>query len=131
VTRHKLRLAAAVWIALLVAFSLQPWRLRAIAGGRPLHPALHVVMFGLAALFPLLLSASLVREWTRALSVLCLGIGIEVVQGLVYRHHTEWKDFKSDVLGILSAILVVRFGRNTGLLPRVGPPNQDGNDART
>jgi hypothetical protein len=92
-----------------VLFSFQPLRLRAISGGRPLHAALHVIVFGITALLPLLLCVNRVQEWARALGVLCLGIGIEVGQSLLYRHRTEWKDFRADVLGILAAVVVVRL----------------------
>lgn len=116
-SRRSLRCIAAVWIGLLIVFSLQPLRLRAIAGGSPLHPAVHVLTFGFAALFPLLLSVTRMQEWTRALGVLCLGIGIEIAQGFIYRHRTEWRDFEADLLGILAAALLIRSVKPGSLYP--------------
>ena len=107
-SRKNLRRAAASWIVFLAVFSLQPLRLRAIAGGKPLHPALHVIVYGLAALFPLLLTVNRMQEWGRALGVLFLGIGIEMGQSLIYRHRTERRDFKADLLGVLTALVMIR-----------------------
>jgi VanZ family protein len=117
-TRKNLRRAAASWIVFLVVFSLQPLRLRAIAGGKPLHPALHVIVFGLAALFPLLLSANRMQEWVRALGILFLGIGIEMGQSFIYGHRTEWRDFRADVLGVLGAVVMIRCARIISLIRR-------------
>jgi hypothetical protein len=117
-TRKNLRRAAASWIVFLVVFSLQPLRLRTVAGGKPLHPALHVIAFGLAALFPLLLSVNRTQEWARALGVLFPGVGIEMGQSLIYGHHTEWKDFRADVLGVLFALVMIRCGRIVSLIRR-------------
>lgn len=110
-TRRQLRCAAAAWIVLLTVISLQPLRLRAIAGGQPLHPVLHFILFGGAALFPLLLSANRAQAWIRALFVLCIGICVEMGQSLLYRHRTEWRDFEADALGVVAAAIVIRTGR--------------------
>ena len=58
------------------------------------------------------------QEWVRALGVLFLGIGIEMGQSLIYGHHTEWKDFKADVLGVLAALVMIRGVRIISLIRR-------------
>jgi VanZ family protein len=108
-TRSNLRRAATAWIVFLIVFSLQPLRLRAIAGGKPFHPALHMIVYGLAALFPLLLSVNRTQESVRVLGVLFLGIGIEMGQSFIYGRRTEWGDFKADVLGVLAALVMARI----------------------
>jgi len=117
-SRRNLRRAATAWIVFLIVFSLQPLRLRAIAGGKPLHPALHVIVYGLAALFPLLLSVNRMQESVRALGVLFLGFGIETGQSFLYGRHTEWRDLRADVLGVLAAMVAIRFGRIVSLIRR-------------
>jgi len=98
VTRGNLRYAGAVWIVFVVAVSLQPLRLRAASHGRSGHAVLHVALFGFAAVVPLLLSQDRAQEAARALYVLCLAGAVEIVQGLIYRFHTEWKDVEFDAL---------------------------------
>ena len=117
-TRKNLRRAAAVWIVFLVVFSFQPLRLRAIAGGKPLHPALHVIVYGLAALFPLLLSVNRIQEWVRALGVLFLGVGVEMGQSFLYGHRTEWRDFRADALGVVFVLITIRCARIVRLICR-------------
>jgi hypothetical protein len=78
-------------------------------------------VFGFAALFPLLLSVNRLQTCARALCVLCLAVAIEVGQSLLYRHRTEWRDFRADVLGIMAAVVLSRLVRMTRLLRWVGP----------
>ena len=111
VTRGSLRYAGAVWIVCVVALSLQPLRLRAASHGRGGHVVLHVALFGFAAVAPLLLSQNGSQEAARALYVLCLAGAVEIVQGHIYRFHTEWKDVTFDAVGILIAFLVIRLYR--------------------
>ncbi|MGD1070139.1 MAG: hypothetical protein ABSB15_08360 [Bryobacteraceae bacterium] len=109
--RSNLRWAGAVWILFLTILSLQPARLRATNRGTAAHFILHVVLFGLAAAAPLLLSENRLRTSVRALCVLCLAGAIEIAQGLIYRYKTEWSDFGSDGVGILIAFAAIRFWR--------------------
>jgi hypothetical protein len=56
-TRNFLRWAGTVWIVMLVALSLQPVRLHATSHGTD-HVVLHLWLFGISAVAPLLLSES-------------------------------------------------------------------------
>jgi hypothetical protein len=95
----------------LVVLSLQPLRLHAAMRGTLSHFLLHVVLFGFAAVIPLLLSANPADESARALCVFCLTGAIEIAQGLIYGFRTEWRDFAADGIGVLIAFLAMRFWR--------------------
>ena len=100
--------AARVWIALLIVFSLQPMRLRAIAFGKPLHPLLHASLFGIAAALMLIRSAGPAQRLIRTSGILLVAAGLETAQSLIYGHRTEWTDFRSDAFGVLIAVVVRR-----------------------
>jgi len=102
-TRGLLRWAGAAWIALLTGFSLQPWRWKATSGPTPTHLGLHALVFGIAALSPILLSRTRLNGWLRALGVVALAAAIELAQAVLYRHRMEWHDLQADALGVLLA----------------------------
>jgi hypothetical protein len=111
-TRSGLRWAGTAWIVLVVALSLQPLRLRATSHGSAGHLVLHLVLFGSAAVGPLLLSGNRIQEAARALSFFCLAGAVEFTQSWIYRYpHPEWKDFEVDGIGVLIAFLAIRFCR--------------------
>lgn len=110
-TRSNVRRAGAVWILFLTILSLQPVRLRATNRGTAAHFILHVLLFGLAAAAPLLLSQNRPQASARALGILCLAGAIEIAQGLIYRYKTEWWDFGFDGVGILLAFALVLLWR--------------------
>ncbi len=104
-TRRTLRWAGAAWIMFLVVLSLQPLRWRRTNQGTSGHGLLHLVSFGIATIFSLLLSKNLFQSCKRAFCVLALAGGIEVAQGRLYRYHTEWRDVLADGLGVLVAFV--------------------------
>jgi len=110
-SRNGLRWAGTVWIVFLVVLSLQPLRLHAAIPGTASHFLLHLLLFGFAAVIPLLLSVSPAHETARALCVFCLTGAIEIAQGLIYGFRTEWRDLATDGIGILIAFLAIRFWR--------------------
>lgn len=101
-------LAAWAWIALLIVFSLQPLRLRAIASGRPLHPLVHALMFGLAALLSLIRNARRTQRLIRTAAILLVAAGLETAQSMFYGHRTEWTDVWSDAFGVLIVVVATR-----------------------
>jgi hypothetical protein len=102
-----------VWIAFLTIMSLQPVRPRGIGSGTA-HFILHVTLFGLAAMVPLLLGESGLQQAARALSVVFLAGGVEIGQALIYHKRIEWRDVEFDALGVLIAFVLVRFYRRCG-----------------
>jgi hypothetical protein len=110
-SRNSLRWAGTVWIVFLVVLSLQPLRLHAAIRGTASHVLLHVLLFGSAAVIPLLLSVNPAHECARALCVFCLTGAIEIAQGLIYGRRTEWQDLATDGIGVLIAFLAIRFWR--------------------
>lgn len=73
-----------------------------------MHEILHIVAFGFPAF---LLQVILNRRhwaWVAALvlfSALCLAVGIELAQSLMYKNAFEWVDLRDDLLGTALAIL--------------------------
>jgi hypothetical protein len=109
--RNNLRRTGATWVVFVVMLSLQPVRLRSTIRGTAAHLLLHVVMFGFAAIAPLLLSGNRAQESARAFFVLCLAVAIEIAQRLIYGHRTEWWDVEMDGAGVLLAFVAIRFWR--------------------
>jgi|SRR5580658_9753072 hypothetical protein len=110
-TRSNLRWAGATWIVVLVLLSLQPIRLRATVRGTTGHFFVHIVLFGSAAVLPLLLSENRVAEAVRAFSILCLAAAIEIAQSRIYHLKTEWSDLEFDCIGVLTVFVAIRFWR--------------------
>jgi hypothetical protein len=110
-SRNGLRWAGTTWIVFLVVLSLQPLRLHSAIRGTASHFLLHVLLFGLAAVIPLLLSSNRVHESARAFCVFCLTGAIEIAQGLIYGFRTEWRDLEADGIGVLIALLAIRVWR--------------------
>jgi len=119
VSRAVLRTIAWVWIALLIAGSLQPARPGLVKG---LHREIHWVGFAGAALLLFSLSKTRRREILGACAVLILGVLLEVLQRLIYRNHLEWRDIGDDGLAVLLAFALYRL---TGAWkPKADPPPQ-------
>jgi hypothetical protein len=106
VSRGALRIVAWVWIALLVAGSLQPARPGVVKG---LHREIHWLAFAGAALLLLALSKTRLREMLGASAIFLLGVSLEVLQHLIYRNHLEWRDIADDGLAILAALALYRL----------------------
>lgn len=106
VSRGVLRAVAWVWIALLIAGSLQPARPSVVTSH---HRLIHWVAFAGAALLLLLLSKTRLREILGALAIFFLGVSLEVVQHLIYRNQLEWRDIGDDGAAILAAFALYRL----------------------
>jgi len=101
-----LRFAAWVWLALLIAGSLQPARPSPV---KALHRPIHYVAFAGATLLLFSLSRTRRREIQGALAIFLLGFSLELLQHLIYRNHLEWRDVADDGLAILLAFAVCRL----------------------
>src|SRR5450631_3469209 len=97
VSRVVVRATAWVWIALLVAGSLQPSRPGAVQG---FHREIHWAAFAGAALLLFALSQTRRREILGACAVFLLGVSVEVAQHLIHRNRLEWPDVADDALAI-------------------------------
>jgi len=106
VSRGALRIAAWVWISLLVAGSLQPARPGIVKG---LHREIHWVAFAGAAVLLFALSKTRLREMLGAGAIFLLGVSLEVLQHLIYRNPPEWRDMVDDGLAILAAFALYRL----------------------
>ena len=106
VSRGALRIAAWVWISLLVAGSLQPARPGIVKG---LHREIHWVAFAGAAVLLFALSKTRLREMLGAGAIFLLGVSLEVLQHLIYRNALEWRDVVDDGLAILAAFALYRL----------------------
>lgn len=114
-TRDRLRQITIVWIVCLAAISLQPYR-PPEGPGSILHRAGHMVAFGAAGLMLLVLSDSDKQKWAAALKVICLAVAIETAQHLLYKGPFEWWDVRDDIIGLLIAVLLIRWTRVRSLL---------------
>jgi glycopeptide antibiotics resistance protein len=110
-TRRNIRWAGVICVALLIAISVQPFRVHAIRNLSHWHSTLHVLWFGLAAFLFLMLSQSRSREWAVAATFVCLGAAIEAVQTKLYHQRFEWKDLCADTLGVLIAFMAIQIIR--------------------
>jgi uncharacterized membrane protein len=116
-TRQRLRLLAAVWIAGLVAVSLQPWRPHGESQSI-VHQVLHVVLFGAAALMLAALSRTGKQASTAALAIFALAVAIETSQHLLYKDPFEWWDVRDDTIGVAFAWMLIRWTGIKSLLLR-------------
>jgi hypothetical protein len=66
----------------------------------------------------LALSRGRKKQWLAALSVVCLAVGIETAQYLLYRGPFEWWDVRDDAIGLVVAALLARRSGVNGLLLR-------------
>jgi hypothetical protein len=105
-SRAVLLIANWVWLALLVAGSLQPARPGIIKGN---HRPIHYVAFAGAALLLFALSRTRRREIQGAISIFFLGFSLELLQHLIYRNYLEWRDVADDGLAILLALALYRL----------------------
>jgi hypothetical protein len=123
VSRGVLRIAAKVWLALLIVGSLQPARPGIVAG---LHGEIHYVAFAGAALLLLSLSRTRRREILGAFAIFLLGFSLELLQHLVYRSGLEWRDVADDGLAVLLAFALYRLAGAWKPRPAtVAPRNYD------
>lgn len=106
VSRGVLRVLVSVWLALLIAGSLQPARPSIVIG---VHREIHWVAFAGAAFLLFSLSRSRRQEILRAGSIFFLGLSLEVVQHLANRNRMEWRDIADNALAILVALALYRL----------------------
>jgi hypothetical protein len=110
VTRGTLRRVASLWIILLMAISLQPFRpWKTNDSPSPLHRVAHVTTFGVAGLMLLALSRNRPEERRVCLGVVVLAVFIETAQHLIYKVLFEWWDVREDMIGLLIAVMLIRF----------------------
>lgn len=108
-----LQYASAAWLILLVVASLwseAKFALHTHRGDNELrHRLLHVVGFGSTALWFLFLSRTGRQQLAFLLGVFCLGLGLELIQCLIYRNTFEWWDLRDDFWGITLAFVLFRI----------------------
>jgi hypothetical protein len=118
VSRTVVRAAAWIWIAVLVAGSLQPARPGAV---KMLHREVHWVAFAGAGLLLFALSKTRRREILGACTIFLLGVSLEVAQRSIYRNHLEWRDIADDGVAILAAFALYRLMGAWKPRPDAGP----------
>jgi hypothetical protein len=99
-----------MWIALLTVGSLQPARPSVVTGH---HREIHWLAFAGAAFLRFGVSKTGPQRMVSALALFFLGLSLEVLQHLIYRNPTEWRDIVDDGLAILMAFalygLIIRM----------------------
>lgn len=118
-TRRALRLIAILWIAGLVAVSLQPWRPEGESQSI-VHQVSHLISFGAAGVMLFALSNDSRQAWRAALGILCLAVAIETSQHLLYKNPFEWWDVRDDTIGVLFGGVLIRWTRIRSLLLKAG-----------
>jgi hypothetical protein len=86
-------------------------------GGTLTHRVAHVGAFGVLALLLLPLARSRRETWLITAAIFCIACGMELLQYHVFHFHRErqpleWWDIRDNTVGLLLALLAVRF---TGL----------------
>lgn len=72
--------------------------------------ASHAIAFGLLTVIGLLMSTH--RRWVVVVSVIGLGLVIEVAQGLMpYGRQGDWRDALADVIGVVVAVILWAIAR--------------------
>lgn len=72
--------------------------------------AAHSIAFGLLAIVGLLMSTH--RRWLVALSVVGLGIGIELAQAVMpYGRQGDWRDALADIIGVVLGVILWAIAR--------------------
>jgi hypothetical protein len=107
-TRAVLVLTGIAWILCLAFFSLRrfgPHR----APGSMGHRADHVIAFAILALVLLPLARNRAQIWIVVISILCLAAGLELRQRQIFSIPFEWWDVRDDCIGVILALLLVRF----------------------
>ena len=107
-SRTTLRIVTWVWLAVLIAGSLQTARLNVVASGTP-HVALHWFAFGGLAFLSFTLSYTGRQEIVRAFAIFFLGLALEVLQYVINRKFMEWHDVRDDGLAILAVLAIYRL----------------------
>jgi len=106
--RQVLRCIATLWIVVLVAVSLQPWRPHGESQSN-LHQLLHLVLFGAAGVMLFALSQNTKQVWTAAVGIFFLAVAIEISQHLLYKNPFEWWDVRDDTIGVAFAWMLIRW----------------------
>lgn len=114
-TRQALRRIAIVWIAGLVAVSLQPWRPHGESQSI-IHQLWHMASFGAAGAMLLALSRNARQVLAAALGIFCLAVAIETSQHLLYKNPFEWWDVRDDTIGVAFAWMLIRWTGISSLL---------------
>ncbi|MGA2716214.1 MAG: VanZ family protein [Bryobacteraceae bacterium] len=78
----------------------------------------HVVAFGILGVMLLSLCRNSGQKWVVTLALLCLACGLELRQHQLFRQPFEWWDVRDDGIGLLLALLLLRFTRIRALLVR-------------
>jgi len=101
-----LRFAVWVWLAFLIAGSVQPVRPDFVKTN---HRLTHYVAFAGAAVLLLWVSPSRRQEILRAGFAFLLGLSLELAQHLLYRNPVEWRDIVDDALAVLLVFTLHRL----------------------
>jgi hypothetical protein len=80
------------------------------------HRAGHVSAFGILSLLLLPLGRGQTQKWVIAAAILSFALILELVQYQVFHFHRvhqpfEWWDIRDDSVGLLLALLALRFAR--------------------
>jgi len=82
------------------------------------HRIEHVVAFGILGLMLLSLCRNSGQTWPVILALFCFGCGLELRQHQLFRQPFEWWDVRDDGIGLLLALLLLRFTRIRTFLVR-------------
>lgn len=114
-----------LWIAIVIIGSLMPGQYKQKIGASPAqqtrthstpvskHGLIHVLAFGSSCFFLGLLASNRRAQYRSAGEILLVAALVELAQDLMYAHGKtfEWWDLRDDAIGILLAVLVLRFMR--------------------
>ncbi len=106
ISRTTLRIASCLWLAAVIAGSLQPARPGIIA---PAHRELHWLAFGGGAFLLFTLARTLLQEIVRAAAIFGFALLLEILQYSANRRYMEWRDVRDDSLAVLVALAIYRW----------------------
>jgi hypothetical protein len=116
-----MRLAALLWVLLIVVLSLipLPWK-NAIGTTGAFHRAGHLLAFLILAFLLCGIASTATAKLIRSAGAVLLGIGLEIAEHLLYHDRLEWDDVLVDAIGVALGLLcafavISRTGRSKNI----------------
>ena len=112
-----MRYIVAIWVLLLSVVSLGPMWLKYhfLRTGGHMHVPGHFLMFMVTAMLLCWSATSVRSRLLRAFGAFLIGFTTEWLQAVIYHNPIEWRDIRTDTLGIIAGFLIVSLFQRTSV----------------